>query len=284
MNRAARRSLAAGAVLGGVAGLLLAGGSPAGAGTPGAQNPDGGEILTASLSSVGGGDLLLVVDPVQYSIAIYDTNNQNRLMLLRALRYYGWDLLLESFPSSGHEPRGGDKNKPYGEMAIPWSWGGASAHNSSWGIAQMIQGKDKPGRMSLPQFRERHEQPALPEEPPRGGGAGRTILQTLNGVGGAGSDAFAIVDTSDGVRRACWYTLGGASAIQLLAVRDFQWDVKMPQAWSGRKINRAHLDYPGGIGAGRAEFWPVQRVRYFVESAVDSAEEPEGGETPPGDN
>ncbi len=279
MNRTAHRSLAAGVLAGGLAGLLLAGGSPARAGTPGAANPDGGEILTASLS-IGGGDFLLVVDPVQYSIAIYDTNNQNHLMLLRALRYYGWDLLLESFPSTGYEPRRGDKNKPYGEMAIPWSWGGAATHNSSWGIAQLIQGEDAPGRQSLPQFRKRHEQLEIPKEPPQDGGAGRTILQTLDGLGGAVSDTFAIIDSSDGVHRVCWYALASTSAIQLLAVRDFQWDVKMAQAWSEHRRNINHLDYPAGMWSGRAEFLPVQRVHYLVEPPEDD----EGGVTPPGDN
>lgn len=273
----------AGAACAAFGALVMTDSSHAGVGSAGGANPEGGEILTAALAITGqSADSLLVVDPVQYTIAVYDVDNTNKRMMLKMLRYYAWDLLLQSYPSQGYDP-GRRIDPKYHEK--PSAWRAAVAENSSYAIRNELRLFLQ--WMALKQGMDRDEADT-PEDVLNEflkGGQGKTALQvvaTSSTPGGSTSDEFVLVDTS--LKQICWYSVT-SSAIQLLSARNYTYDMQLARVWTNmdpraqQRFNPDKTDFSNT----QNQFWPVGRVRYLVDNAGKEEEDtPVGpGGTPP---
>ncbi|MBI4230744.1 MAG: hypothetical protein HY608_07900 [Planctomycetes bacterium] len=266
------RHLTVGALLGALAVLLCSGTSLAGLGSAGASNPDGPQILTAGVKSPGSvTDSLLLVDPTEYALVTYTLDPTNRLPVLNALRYYGWDLLLRSYPSAAYLPEGAD-NATYREPEVKWV--ARAGQNSSHGI-----------RKHLELFLRAHHRLTQAEGNPKTpedvqgeqlrGSAGHTALQTL--VTGSIAE-FVLLDTA--LKRICWYAVE-SDRILFLSARRYDYDLTLATAWPHSFSERGlaiHSRDRGDMANPNSDFWPVQ----YVHKMIDSKGETVPGTTPAG--
>ncbi len=261
------RHAVAGALLGALGILVCTGTSLAGLGSAGASNPDGAQILAAAVKLPGNtSDSLLLIDPTEYAQAVYTLDTTTRLPVLDALRYYGWDLLLRSYPCSEYLPSGLD-NAAYREQGVKWIE--RPEQNCSRGIKRFLELFLR-AHHSLTNAEGEPKTPEDVQQEQLRGSAGHTALQTL--VTGSATE-FVLLDTA--LKRICWYTME-SDRILFLSARRYDYDLTLAAAWPHsftpkgcEKHSHDHAD----MANPNSDFWPVQYVRHLIEAK---------GEIPPG--